>query len=684
VPAPFEVAAVLDALSRELAIVVDASGAITWADARAARLGFSPGAPFTTGCMPGCETKAAELCRRAAIDVVSGWELPYVMGGKPVTIVFAGRPIEGGIALVGSVVPQEYADAIAAGNRAIHEIVEANRELARRKARLEESNQGIRQLHEELAQQADRLRTSGEVKGRLVASVSHEFRTPLHSILGLSRLLLDESDGALNEEQQTQVRFIRDSAEELSTLVNDMLDLSKLDAGVTPIRAAVFELRDFMSAVQGTMRPLLREDRAVELVFAPAPDVALETDQGKLGQIVRNLISNAIKFTEHGSVRVTATVDSDHLQLAVADTGIGIAPADQVRIFEEFVQIESALQRRARGTGLGLPLAKKLAAALGGRIDVASIPGQGSTFSVIIPLEHPEIGEFRRIEKAARTLDATRAPVLVVEDDRSSVFVYERYLAMAGFLVVPARTTQQARRVLRDLTPSAILLDVMLEGEDTWDFLSELKRDPETRDIPVLVCTVMNRESRARALGADEFWLKPVDQDKLVKKLQSLAAPSGARVLVVDDDAAARYLIRKCLGGTQYSVLEATDGPSGVRLARQERPHVILLDFLLEDMTAFDVIDVLKSDPRTRLIPVIIVTSHALQPADRERLSQHADAILSKEHLSRELAINRIRDALRNAGIREGDPGDRARGAGSAAGSGSSPALLPPDDPEVS
>lgn len=680
--APFEVTAVLDALSRELAVVVDASGAVTWADARATRFGFSPGAPFSAGCVPGCEAKAAELCRRAVAEVVRGWELPYIFDGKPVTIVFAGQPVSGGTALVGSIVPQEYADAVAAGNRAIHEIVEVNRELARRKARLEESNKGIRQLHEELAQQADRLRSSSEVKSRLVASVSHEFRTPLHSILGLSRLLLDESDGALNAEQATQVRFIRDSAEELSNLVSDMLDLAKLDAGSAPIRAAVFELRDFLAAVQGTMRPLLREDRAVELVFAPVPDVALETDQGKLGQIVRNLVGNAIKFTEHGSVRVTATVDGEHLQLAVTDTGIGIAPADQQRIFEEFVQIESALQRRARGTGLGLPLSKKLAATLGGRIDVASAPGQGSTFTLIVPLEHPEIGEFRRIEHAARTLDVTRAPVLVVEDDRSSVFVYERYLAMAGFQVVPARTTQQARRVLRDLTPSAILLDVMLEGEDTWDFLAELKRDPETRDIPVLVCTVMNRESRARALGADEFWLKPVDQEKLVKKLQSLAAPSGARVLVVDDDAAARYLIRKCLGGTQYSVLEAADGPSGLRLARQERPHVILLDFLLEDMTAFDVIDVLKSDPRTRLIPVIIVTSHALLPADRERLAQHAEAILSKEHLSRELAINRIRDALRNAGIRERDPRDAARVGGP--GSGSSPLIQPPDDPEVS
>jgi signal transduction histidine kinase/CheY-like chemotaxis protein len=673
------VIAVLDTLSRELYLVVDGAGRVTWADERAARLGLAPGEPLAARCVPGCEEKAAELCRRGALDVVRGWELSIVVGGKPTTIAFSARPVAGGIAIVGSIVPQDGADAVAEAARAFHEIVELNRELARRKLRLEESNKGIRQLHEELAQQADRLRSSNEVKGRLVASVSHEFRTPLHSILGLSRLLLDESDGALNQEQRTQVQFIRDSAEELSNLVSDMLDLSRLDAGSAPIRASTFELGDFMAAVRGTMRPLVREGRPVELVFSPVPDVALETDQGKLGQIVRNLISNALKFTERGTVRVTATVDGEHLWLAVADTGIGIAPADQPRVFEEFVQIDGPLQRAVKGSGLGLPLARRLAASLGGRIELASAPGKGSTFTLIVPLEHPEIGEFRRLEAAAKQRDLSRAPVLVVEDDRRAVFVYERYLAMAGFQVVPARTTDQARRVLAELTPSAILLDVMLDGEDTWSFLAELKRDPATHDIPVLVCTVMNRESRARALGADEFWLKPVDQDKLVRKLQALAAPTGAKVLVVDDDPGARYLIRRCLGGTPYTVLEAVDGPAGIRLARQERPHVILLDFLLEDMTAFDVLDQLKSDPRTRLIPVIIVTSHALPPEDLQRLARQAEAILSKEHLSRELAINRIRDALRNAGIRERAPEDRA-----APGAPGPAPKLPPDDPEVS
>jgi CheY-like chemotaxis protein len=216
---------------------------------------------------------------------------------------------------------------------------------------------------------------------------------------------------------------------------------------------------------------------------------------------------------------------------------------------------------------------------------------------------------------------------------------------------VPARTVEDARRLLPSLTPAAIVLDVMLEGETSWDFLAQLKRDPATADIPVLVVTVTSKEQKARALGADEFWLKPIDQDRLLRRLRALARPgTGARVLLIDDDERSRYLTRKILAASPFTLLEASTGPDGVRVAREQQPNVILLDFLLEDTTAFDVLDDLKSDPRTRGIPVIIVTSHQLESAERQRLLAETEAILSKESLSRELAINRIRDALRKVG----------------------------------
>ncbi|HEU0032332.1 MAG TPA: response regulator [Kofleriaceae bacterium] len=646
-------------LTRELRLLVDRSGSIVWVDARAAAVGFAVGQPIDQHAVAGTEDKIRELVRRAATDRVSGWELAVVLDGRPGTLVVHAGPIDDHIAILGSLAAEDYAGAIHEASRSMHEIVELHRELARQKARLEESYRAVRTLHEELAQQADRLRTSVEIKSRVVAAVSHEFRTPLHSILGLSRLLLADSDGPLGEEQRMQIQLIRGSAEELSAMITDMLDLARLDAGNAPVRAQTFELSEFMSAMRGAMLPMVPADAKFDLVFDPAPDVPLETDRAKLSQIVRNLIANALKFTRQGEVRVTAVIEGAHgedVRISVRDTGIGIAPEDREKIFEEFVQIESELQRAALGTGLGLPLAKKLAQLLGGRIELASEPGEGSTFSVIVPLEHAEVAQYRRIEQAANVADPTRAPVLVVEDDRSAVYVYERYLSMAGFQVLPARTTAAARELLRDVRPSAILLDIMLEGEDTWSFLAELKRDPATHDIPVLVCTVMNRESQARALGADEFWLKPVDEDKLIRKLHSIASGRGAKVLVVDDDPTARYLVKKFLTGTPYELIEAADGKRGVELARSEQPDVIMLDFLLEEHTAFDVLDDLKADPRTRLIPVIIITSHALPLEERERLAANTEAILSKEHLSRELAINRIRDALGRAGVREHAP----------------------------
>jgi CheY-like chemotaxis protein len=239
------------------------------------------------------------------------------------------------------------------------------------------------------------------------------------------------------------------------------------------------------------------------------------------------------------------------------------------------------------------------------------------------------------------------ASILVVEDDRQTLFLYEKYLVMAGFHVMPARTLDDAMRWMREHRPAAVVLDVMLEGDASWRFLAQLKGDPQTRDIPVLVVTVTNREDKARALGADEFWLKPVDQERLLRKLRQIARKDQqARVLVIDDDATARYIIRRHLEGTSYVIAEASSGEEGVSAAREQHPHVILLDFLLEGCTAFDVIDELKADPRTRAIPIIVVTSHVLDASDQRRLLDEAEAVISKQSLSRELAINRIRDAL--------------------------------------
>ena len=656
----------LDAESREFVLTCDGRGVVQWLDDRCrSRLKLEAGRSFLELAAPGMQDHAAEIFARATREPLHDVELSLVADTAVVTCSFQTRPDgTGGVWMLGSWVPEDFSHSLRQVAESVTELADLNRRVVRQNreideqkkalekslAELDDSNKGISSLHLELQEKAEVLQRTAEVRGRVVANVSHEFRTPLHTILGLSRLLLDGSDGSLNPEQCKQVQFIRTSAEELTALVDDMLDLSSAEAGKTLLRPEKFAARDFFAALRGTLRPLMKQPEKVELHFSEPPeDLQLETDQSKLAQILRNLVSNALKFTERGLVEVSTERIQDDVVFKVRDTGIGIAQEDFERIFEEFGQVRNHLQGQVKGSGLGLALSRRLAELLDGVLTVESTVGVGSTFAVRIPRVHSEVRKLSEIER--RPLDPSRAPILVVEDDRKTIFIYEKYLAMTGFQVVPARTIADAERVMTEVRPAAVVLDIMLDGESSWGFLTRLKSDPETRDVPVLVVTVTNKEQKARALGADEFWLKPVDQDLLLRKLKSLRVGSSPRVLLIDDDKRARYLVSKFLKNGSYTLIEAASGSEGIAAAREHRPHVILLDFLLQGTTAFDVLDELKSDPLTRHIPVIIITSHTLNAEDRERLAQQSEVILSKESLSRELAINRIRDALRKAGV---------------------------------
>ena len=658
----------LDQASRELSVICDADGTCTWADARATRLlGVAAGTRLASLAAPGTEGKLLQLLAQGRMQEVQGWELSLVIRGQPVTARFSATPHGGGVALLGSVIHEEHAQALTQLEEAMTEMVGLNREIARQQKELkrrhdealklnqdlEDSFRAVKTMHAELEDRADALRRSVDVRGRVVANVSHEFRTPLHAILGLSQLLLDQSDGPLMPEQRKQVGFIRAGAEQLSQMVNDLLDLSKIEAGKVLIRSEKFSIYDLFRALRGMLAPLQPAGSKVALVFEEVPEsLTLETDRAKTSQVMRNLIANALKFTETGEVRVSAAQDKNGVtRLTVKDTGMVIAPGDQQRIFEEFEQIGSA---REQGTGLGLAISRRLAALLNGKLDLESDLGAGASFTLTLPRIHPEVKEMQEVTERSQVLDPQRQPVLVVEDDRKTMFVYERYLSLGGFQVIPARTVEEAREAMKRVRPAAILLDIMLERESTWAFLAELKKDPETIDIPVLVVTITNKAQKARALGADEFWLKPIDKDRLLKKLHSIATPPGmhTRVLVIDDDERARYVLRKHLEQEEFRLFEASSGPEGVTMANQHLPNVIFLDFLLRDQTAFDVLDELKANPRTRGIPVIINTAQALDEDQIARLGAVTESIVSKEHLSRELALNRIRDALAQAGVK--------------------------------
>lgn len=553
--------------------------------------------------------------------------------------------------------PQELFGEIQQQNQelllALEELRMRQAEVERLNQELEETNRGVVALYAELDDKAEYLQQASKLKSRFFSNMSHEFRTPLNSILSLSRLLLDRTDGELTLEQEKQMTYIRRSAAELSELVNDLLDLAKIEAGKLVVHPNEFEVVDLFSALRGMFRPLVALD-SVSLIFEEPLGLPLfHTDEGKISQILRNFISNALKFTQRGEVRVSATMGfGNTVILSVADTGVGIAPEDQERIFEEFTQVENPLQSRFQGTGLGLSLSRKLAELLGGGVSVRSELGIGSTFFAIMPILYSEPAEVLDIPEINRQPDLTCSPVLVVGDDIESLFIYERCLKAGDFQAIPARTLSAARQVLQKVQPVAVVIDILLEEENGWTFLTEMKAIAATKNIPILVATVVNNQQQAITLGADAFYVKPVDETWLLDKLKTLTQQASLKkILIIDDEEIYRYVLKEFLSDTPYTIIEAVGGREGIRRAHEEHPQVIFLDLMMPDMTGFEVLEQLKSDPATRDIPVIINTGKALEEEEHRLLNGKTVEIISKENLmmSRQVAITKIREALAKA-----------------------------------
>jgi CheY-like chemotaxis protein/two-component sensor histidine kinase len=513
-------------------------------------------------------------------------------------------------------------------------------------------------LYAELDEKAEHLRNADQLKTRFLSNMSHEFRTPLNSILALSRLLLDNVDGPLTEEQTRQVAFVRKAAEDLFELVNDLLDLAKVEAGKIVVRPVEFDAGHLFGALRGMLRPML-VNPSLQLIFEDADAVPpIQSDENKVSQILRNFISNALKFTERGEIRVSVRPEgADTVVFSVRDTGIGIAAADLERIFDEFAQVDSPVQRRVSGTGLGLPLTRKLAALLGGRVTVESTPGVGSTFSLVLPLVFHPADRSSTIPalnapEAQWEPDPTRLPVLVVEDDPSMILVYQQFLRGTPFQVVPARNPREAREVLRTLRPRAIILDVLFGADPAWGLLEELRRDDSTRDVPVIVVTGLDDPGRGLALGACASARKPVEREWLLEQLGThVGVVDMRRMLIIDDDEVVRYLLRSVVRDMPFLVSEAAGGAAGIELARLQRPAVILCDLHLPGMSGLDVRRELESDPATRGIPVVIHTSRVLTQAERDDLQRRGVVVMSKESLARRDAGGTLRRVLSEVGV---------------------------------
>jgi len=392
--------------------------------------------------------------------------------------------------------------------RGLDELRNRQDELTHLSRELEDTNRGVVALHGELEQKAEELRLASELKTRFLSHMSHEFRTPLNSILALSELLIKRVDGDLSSEQERQVSFIRRSAESLYELVNDLLDIAKLEAGRVDIRLSTFSAQDLLAGLRGVMKPLQKSDD-VQLVFEE-PDARLPlltTDEGKVVQIIRNFVSNALKFTLRGEVRVSATLSSDgeNVEFAVHDTGIGIEKKDRERIFDEFSQIDSPTQRHVKGTGLGLALSRKLAEVLKGYIELESEVGKGSRFTLSIPAKLDVDAKPQALvlpmEPVANGAVSGRpeAVVLIVDDDPAFRYTLRQMIGKgpSAYNVIEAHNGFECLEKARDLHPDVIVLDIQMPGRDGYDVLADLSEDPHTRTIPVILSSSADYDTLA-------------------------------------------------------------------------------------------------------------------------------------------------------------------------------------------
>ena len=370
-------------------------------------------------------------------------------------------------------------------------------DMAQLNQELEETNQGVVALYAELDERASALRRADELKTRFLSYMSHEFRTPLNSILALSDLLLNRVDGDLTPEQEKQIRFVRSASYELFEMVNDLLDIAKVEAGKIDVRVATVEIAKIFSALRGMMRPLNHNER-VSLIFEDPPDdLSILSDEGKISQILRNLVSNALKFTETGEVRVRVSRENGRAIFSVSDTGIGIAREDHERIFREFGQIESPVQRKVRGTGLGLPLSKKLAELIGGTLTVESEPGMGSLFRLDLPFvfrtSEASAGNGQSKQVVVGQLPAAKddAPgsILIIDDEEIARYLARQLFRGTRYLITEATGGIEGLERARFDRPHLVLLDINMPDRNGFEVLEDLKADSSTKDIPVVIHT---------------------------------------------------------------------------------------------------------------------------------------------------------------------------------------------------
>lgn len=483
------------------------------------------------------------------------------------------------------------------------------------------------------------------IKSQFLANMSHELRTPLNSIIGFSRVILKGIDGPITDQQQQDLSAIYNSGQHLLGLINNILDLSKIEAGKMELTLEELNVSDAIASVVSTSAGLVR-DRPVKLVQNVESGLpTVRADPMRLRQVLLNLISNAAKFTEEGTITISASLHTPstgipEMMISVTDTGPGIALEDQKKLFQAFSQVDSSATRKTGGTGLGLSICKRLVELHGGKINVHSTLGKGSTFYFTVPLFKTPLPD--NSEGEERT-------ILCIDDDAQIVSLYERYLKPQGYKVIGATNPITAREIARRIKPYAITLDIMMPEVDGWSVLKELKADPATHQIPVIVCSIVEEEEKGFSLGAADYLVKPISEEDLLDSLRLLNGDGSIKkVLIIDDSPDDLRLMEKIITENgDYHVLTAQGGERGWETLIEKHPNAVILDLFMPDMNGFTIMEKLRATPELRDLPVIVVTGAELDAEQKKQLDNFGKTLLQKGMLNEAELFETLDKALK-------------------------------------
>jgi signal transduction histidine kinase/CheY-like chemotaxis protein len=509
-------------------------------------------------------------------------------------------------------------------------------------------------LFREIEDKSQLLQIANQHKSDFLANMSHELRTPLNAIIGYSEMLEEEAE---DQDQKTfipDLQKINGAGKHLMSLINNILDLSKIEAGKMDLYLENFEIAPMVKEVIATVNPLIEKNANILELHCADGLGAMRSDLTKVRQTLFNLLSNASKFTERGTIELRVgreTVDAgEWVCFSVRDTGIGMSAEQTNNLFQPFIQADASTTRKYGGTGLGLAISQKFCRMMGGDITVSSTPGHGSTFTVRLPVVVPEPG-FLPDAKETASLTAQvpdGAPaVLVIDDDPTVHDLVQRFLNKEDLKMISARSGEEGIRLARELRPAVITLDVLMPGMDGWAVLAELKADPVLSEIPVIMLTIMDEKQMGYALGAADYLTKPIDWDRLAAVLKRYECEHPpCPILVVEDDPVTRDMLQRWLEKEGWSVIEAENGRVALERMAAQAPDLILLDLMMPEMDGFQFLDEIRNCEDWRSIPIIVVTAKELTPTDRQRLNGSVDKILQKGVYSREELIREVRDLV--------------------------------------